>query len=95
MTHQQDSLRGLLVTNFHAQIWVMRFFILYCQTIEFTGVYQRWTTHALMPKSMSEMHFRTNSKKIQSLGKNSCRQKCLDKRLQIQLLADLQLIEKT
>ena len=88
MTHQQDSLRGLLVTNFHAQIWVMRFFILYCQTIEFTGVYQRWTTYALMPKSMSEMHFRTNSK-------NSCRQKCLDKRLQIQLLADLQLIEKT
>ena len=95
MTNQQDSLKGLVVANFHAQIWVMRFFILYCQTIEFTGVYQGWTTYALMPKSMSEMHFRTNSKKTQSLGKSSCRQKCMDKSLQIQLLVDLQLIEKT
>ena len=28
----------------------MSFFVLYYQTMEFTGVYQRWTTYALMPK---------------------------------------------
>ena len=59
----------------------MRFFVLYYQTIEFTGVYQRWTMYALMPKSVSEMLFHANSKKTQSLGKNSYRQKCLDKSL--------------
>ena len=45
------------------------------------GVYQRWTTYALKPESVSEMHFHANSKKTQSLGKNGCRQKCLDKSL--------------
>ena len=49
----------------------MRFFVLYYQTLEFTGVYQRWTTYALMPKSVSEMHFRANSKKTQFLGKTA------------------------
>ena len=29
---------------------------------------------------MSEVHLRANNKKTQSLGKNGCRQKCLDKR---------------
>ena len=53
------------------------------------GVYQQWTTYAL--KSVSEMYFPTiwrseftdliNSEKTQSLGKNSCKQKCLDKSL--------------
>ena len=31
------------------------------------------------------MHFRANSKKTQSLGKNGCRQKCLDKSLYMQI----------
>ena len=73
------------VTNFYAQIWVMGFCVLYYQTIIFTGVYQRWTTYALKPKSVSEMHFRANSKKTQSLCKNGCRQKCLDKSLYMQI----------
>ena len=59
----------------------MGFCVLYYQTIIFTGVYQRWTTYALKPKSVSKMNFRANSKKTQSLGKNGCRQKRLDKRL--------------
>ena len=50
----------------------------------FTGVYQRWTTYALKPESVSEMHFHANSKKAQSLGKNGCRQKCLHKSLDSQ-----------
>ena len=29
------------------------------------------------------MHFRANSKKTQSLGKNGCRQKCLDKSMKM------------
>ena len=55
------------------------------------GVYQRWTTYALKSKSVSEMYFPVilmskfndlvNSKKTQSLWKNGCRQKCLDKSL--------------
>ena len=53
----------------------------YYQTIIFMGVYQRWATHALKPKSVVEMHFRENSKKTQSLRKKGCRQKCLDKSL--------------
>ena len=55
-------------------------------------VYQRWTTtHALKSKIVSEIHFSAiwrstftdlaNSKKTQSLGKNGCREKCLDKHL--------------
>ena len=54
-------------------------------------VYQPWTTYALKSKSVLEMHIPVirrskftdlvNSKKTQSLGKNTCRQKCLDKTL--------------
>ena len=78
----QDRLTGVLPTfmQFH-EIWVMRFFVLYYQIIEFTGAYQRWTTYALIPKSVTEMHFRENSKRPQSLGKNGCRQNCLHKSL--------------
>ena len=57
------------VTNFYAQMWVMGFCVLYYQTIIFTGIYQRWTTYALKPKSVSDLHFRANTKKTQSLGK--------------------------
>ena len=49
--------------------------------------------YALKSKSMSEMHFPViwrskftdlaGSKKIQSLGKNGCRQKCFNKNLMI------------
>ena len=56
-------------------------------------VYQRWTTYALKSKSLvSEMHFpgiwRSTftdfaSKKTQSSGKNGCRQKCLEKSLDV------------
>ena len=41
--------------------------------------------YALKPKSVLEIHFRANSKKTQSLGKNGCRQKCLDKSLEANL----------
>ena len=41
------------------------------------GVYQRWTTYALKPESVSEMHFRENSKKTQSLGKKQLYTKVL------------------
>ena len=47
----------------------MGFCVLYYQTIIFTGIYQRWTTYALKPKSVLEMHFLANSKKTQSLEK--------------------------
>ena len=57
------------------------------------GVYQWRTIYALKSKSAWEMHFPAilisifndlvNSKKTQSLGKNGCRQKCLDKSLDI------------
>ena len=63
----------------------MAFSILYYKLIIFTGVYQQWTTYALKPKSVSEMHFLANCKKTQSLGKNSCRQKCLDKSLHVRV----------
>ena len=69
--------------NFYAQIWVVGFCVLYYQTIIFTGVYQRWTTYALKPKSVLGMHFRANSKKTPSLGKNDCRLRCLDKSLSL------------
>ena len=45
------------------------------------GCLQQWTKYALKPKSVSKKHFCGNSKKTQSLGKNGCRQKCLDKSL--------------
>ena len=56
------------------------------------GDYQRWTMYALKSKSVSEMHFpviwrskftdlANRKKTTQSLGKNGCRQKCLDKSL--------------
>ena len=53
-------------------------------------VYQWWTTYTLKSKGVSEMHFpgiwRSKvtdfaSKKTQSLGKNDCKQKRLDKSL--------------
>ena len=70
------------VTNFYAQIWVMWFCVLYYQTIIFMRVFQWWTTYALESNIVLEMHFCSNSKKKpQSLGKNGCRQKCLDKSL--------------
>ena len=66
--------------------------------------------YALKPKSVLETHFRANSKKTQSLGKNGCRQKYLDKSLlqnifrkdllkithrnKTQLEKDLKLLEK-
>ena len=60
------------------------------------GVYQQWTTYALKSKSVPEMHFTAiwkskftdlaNSKKTQSLGKNGCRQKCLNKSLEIKFI---------
>ena len=91
-------------------MWVMGFCVLYYQTIIFTGIYQRWSTYALKPKSVSDLHFRAKSKKTQSLGKNGCRQKCLDKSLlqnifrkdllkithrnKTQLEKDLKLLEK-
>ena len=63
----------------------MGFCVLYYQNIIFTGIYQQWTMYALKPKSVLEIHFRANSKKTQSLGKNGCRQKCLDKSLEANL----------
>ena len=41
--------------------------------------------YALKPKSVLEIHFRANSKKTKSLGKNGCRQKCFDKSLEANL----------
>ena len=67
----------------------MEFCVFYCQTIILTGLYQRRTMNALKPKSVLEMHFRANSQKTQSLGKNGCRQKCLDK-----ILVDLNGIQR-
>ena len=64
---------------------MMEFCVLYYQTIIFTGVYQQWTMYALKPKSVLEIHFRANSKKTKSLGKNGCRQKCFDKSLEANL----------
>ena len=61
----------------------MGFCVLYYQTIIFTGLYQLWGTYALKPENVSEMHFHANSKKTQSLGKNGCRQKCLDKSMKM------------
>ena len=60
----------------------MGFCVFYYQTKIFMGVYQQWTTYALKPKSGLEMHFHANNEKTQSFGKNSCRQKCLDKSLE-------------
>ena len=45
--------------------------------------------YALKPKSVLETHFRANSKKTQSLGKNGCRQKCLDKSLLLDVFNNL------
>ena len=70
MTHQQGRLRGGLPT-------IMRFCVLYYQTIIFTGVYQRWTVYALKPKSVLEMRFCANSKKTRSLGKKWLQTKVL------------------
>ena len=45
------------------------------------GCLQQWRKYALKPKSVSKIHFCANSKETQSLEKNGCRQKCLDKNL--------------
>ena len=34
----------------------MGFYVLYYQTIIFTGAYQRWTTYTFKPKSVLDMH---------------------------------------
>ena len=47
----------------------MAFSVLYYKLIIFTGVYQQWTTYALKPKSVLEMHFCANSKKTQIFEK--------------------------
>ena len=87
MTHQQGSLGGLLQT-FMCQVVDG---ILCTLSPHHNGVYQQWTTYALKSKSVPEMHFPAisrskftdlaKSKKTQSLGKNGCGQKCLDKSL--------------
>ena len=76
MIHQQDRLWGVLLTFMHKFGW---WDFVYFITKPY--VYQQWTMYALKPKSVLEMHFCANSKKTQSLEKNSCRQKCLDKSL--------------
>ena len=63
----------------------------YHQTIIFNSVYQWSRTYALKPKSVLEIHISmiwrfkftdlVNSKKTESLWKNDCRQKYLDKSL--------------
>ena len=82
------------VTDLYAPIWVMGFCVLYHQTIIFTGKmvfiidgqHILWSQEVCQ-KSISQLSGDTNLltsktvKKTQSLGKNGCRQKCLDKSL--------------
>ena len=90
MSDQQVTLGGALPTFMHQFGWWD--FVYFITNIHReNGIYQRWTTYALKSKSVSEMHFPTiwrskftdvaNSKKTQFLGKNGCRQKCLNKSL--------------
>ena len=82
MIHQQDSLAGEFTTFMHQFGWL---------DFACTLQYHQTITYALKPKSVSEMHIPmmlgskftdlVNSKKTQSLGKNDCRQMCLDKSL--------------
>ena len=80
ITHQQDSLGGVLPTFMHQFSNGALCTLSPNHNIQReNGVYQRWTTYALMSKSVSEMHFPAtwrskftdlaNSKKGQSLGK--------------------------
>ena len=92
MTHQQASPRG--VTNFYTPIWVMGFCVLYHQTIIFMGKMvfisdgqpMLWTQKTCR-KCIFQRSGDPNSRKSQSLGKNGCRQKCLDKSLITYLLS--------
>ena len=90
MTYQKDSLRG--VTDFYAPIWVVGYCVVYHQTIIFRG---KWCLSVMdsvcFEVEVSEMYFTMiwrskftdliSSEKTESLGKNGCRQKCLDKSL--------------
>ena len=92
MTHQQGSLGGVLQTFMYQFVdGILCNLSPHHNVYTENGVYQQWTTYALKSKSVPEMHFPViwrskftdlaNSKKTQSLGKNGCRQKCLDKSL--------------
>ena len=91
MTHQQGSFGGVLQTFMHQVVDGILCTLSPHHVHRENGVYQQWTTYALKSKSVPEMHFPAiwrskftdlaNSKKTQSLGKNGCRQKCLDKSL--------------
>ena len=92
MIHQQGSLGGVLQTFMHQFVdGILCALSPHHNVHRENGVYQQWTTYALKSKSVPEMHFPAiwrskftdlaKSKKTQSLGKNGCGQKCLDKSL--------------
>ena len=92
MIHQQGSLVVEFTTFMHQYGWQSFACTLqYHQTIIFNSVYQWSRIYALKSKSVLEMHIPmiwrfkftdlVNSKKTESLWKNDCRQKYLDKNL--------------
>ena len=94
ITHQQSSLGGVLQTFMHQFVdGILCTLSPHHNIHRENGVYQQWAMYALKSKNVPEMHFPViwrskftdlaNSKKTQSLEKNGCRQKCLDKSLWI------------
>ena len=108
MTHQHCSLEDVLHTFMHQFGDGILCTLLPNHNVHReNGLYQQQTTNALKSKSVSEMHFSAiwgpkftdlankTVKKTQSLGKNSCRQKCLDKGLCMHTLLQKRIYENT
>ena len=93
ITHQQNSLGGVLQIFIHQFVDPILCTLSPHNVHRENVVYQQWATYALKSKSVPGMHFLViwrskfadlaNSKKTQSLGKNGCRKKCLDKSLPV------------